>query len=497
MQQTLSVFQPSQSSHRFIMQLLIAVLFLIGLSGCATNPATGRNQLMLVSQSQEHAMGQEAHPQIVQQYGGIYQNAKLTAAVEEVYRRIVAQSEAQGANYSITILDSDIPNAFATAGGFNYITRGMLYHLYDEAELAGVLGHELGHLTGRHVASRQSRSTLIGLTGALLGAATRNQTASELFNLSGALYLSAYNRDQEREADMLGVRYMNGAGYDPYGLADFFTTLQARERLDALILGRSDAGGSFSFFSTHPQTAERVQNVVQMVRQLPAPPQERGRVDFLKALNGMHYGGSPEHGYVIDTLFIHPKLGIRFQFRPDDYVINGSRSVQFLGPDQTAGEFTIASVNKGITPAQYIQGIWAKGAPIQKIETTVIDGMPLATTVLPRSDGSILRLVALIDDAGRVYRFVFQANSSQRFAAADKDWQSVVASFRRLSAAEIAAFKPPRIRVIAVKPGETVASIARRMPFSTYQEERFRVLNGLTNGEQVTPGDAVKLVMLE
>ena len=233
-----------------------------GLGGCSVNPATGERNLILVNPSEEKQIGLREHPKILAQFGGVYDDPNATGYVASIGGRLAAASETPALGFTFTLLDSPIVNAFALPGGFVYISRGLMALAGDEAELAGVLGHEIGHVVARHSAQRQSQAILAQLGVGLLGV-VGGRGSTQLAGTVAGLYLRGYSRDQELEANMLGVRYLRRAGYNVTAMADFLERMRANSQLEARIAGRlPDEVDQYDITATHPRTAERVRRAV-------------------------------------------------------------------------------------------------------------------------------------------------------------------------------------------------------------------------------------------
>ncbi|MGH6720354.1 MAG: M48 family metalloprotease [Alphaproteobacteria bacterium] len=228
-------------------------------SGCTVNPATGQQEFTVVGPEQEAAMGRAEHPKALEAFGGVYEeDIELNAYVAGVGARLRAVSELEDQPFTFTVLDSPVVNAFALPGGYVYVTRGLLALAATEAELAGVLAHEIGHVTARHTAQRVTTGLFASLGAAVLGAATGNQAVADLAQVGAAAYVQSFSREQELEADTLGVRYLVRAGYDPRAMASFLRSLELHGVFEATLAGREGREPEASLFASHPRTAERI-----------------------------------------------------------------------------------------------------------------------------------------------------------------------------------------------------------------------------------------------
>lgn len=468
----------------------------LGAAGCAVNPATGRSGLMLVSPGDERKIGAEEHPKVIKEFGGVYNDPKLSGYVTAVGNRLARTSEQPGLGYTFTLLDNPIVNAFALPGGYVYITRGLMALAGSEAELAGVLGHELGHVVARHGAQRQSKAILAQIGAGLLGAVTGSEAVGNLAAAGAGVYLRGFSREQELEADRLGVRYLSRAGYDPGAMSSFLEKMRANSRLNARIAGQSpDEVDKFDIMSTHPRSAKRVRQAIELT----GATAGRGAVErdsYLRRLDRMIYGDSPRQGYARGQVFAHPELRFTFQAPAGFRLRNAADKVAALGPDDVIILFDRESESFTGGMTAYISDKWAEGKALVDLRDATIGGMKAATArTTIESGGKRLpaRLAAVRFASGRIYRFlgVAPAGSSAALATA---FQRTAFSLRRLSAREAAALKPWRLRVVPARPGDTAYGLSRRTPFADFAVERFQVLNGLAAGQPLAAGALVKLV---
>jgi predicted Zn-dependent protease len=473
----------------------MAAIFAMG----AATPASAGLFPWSLSEEDEARIGKEQHPQIVAEFGGVYDDPVLARYVDSVGRLLVATTEKPKQQYTFTILDSPIVNAFAVPGGYIYITRGLVALADNEAELAGVLAHEIGHITARHAAERHKQSTLAGLGLGILDVLTGSQLATQLGGLTAELVLKGYSREQESEADGLGVRYMSRAGFDPHAMATFLTRLQANDRLQGEIMGDPGAADRFSLLQTHPRTADRVEAAIRQASGIAVREPIVARDIYLSKIDGIVYGDSPDQGVIRGEQFLHPKLGFRFEVPKGFRLINSENAVIALGPDSSHIEFTGDKRPRGIAMTAYLTSVWAKGVTLADVEALNVNGMEAATarTRVKTGEGVMdARLVAVAYDADSIYRFLF-LTPPRTTARLSEGLRRTTYSFRRLAPAEAAGIHPMRIRIVTAGPGDTGESLAGRQPFDSYSIERLRVLNGLAPGEPISAGEKVKVVVEE
>jgi predicted Zn-dependent protease len=471
----------------------------MALAGCEVNPATGRTTFTgLMSPAEEMRVGAEQNPQVVKEFGGVYPDQAVDGYVAGIGQRLALASEQPNLRWTFTVLNNDLVNAFSLPGGYVYVTRGLMALAENEAELAGVMAHEIGHVTARHTAERYTQAQLanIGLFG--LGIATGSQGVVGGGGAVAAAALQSFSRDQEFEADSLGVRYLIRGGYDPNAMASLLRKLEADSALEARLAGRSGAGDDTDIMSTHPRAADRVDRAVQAAGgRPPGTPEARiGGRDYLMRIDGLYVDGDPQNGIIKNRRFIHPALRFAFEVPPGFRLVNGEEQVLARGPNKALILFTLDRRGANADAPTYLQRVWAPRAALANVERITVNGLDSATgTVrLQTSQGPAdVRLVALRGEGSTFYRLLFltRAADTQRLS---EGFRRTTYSFTRLSPAEAAAARPYRLRIVTVKPGDTVESLAARLPYDDLRVERFRTLNGLVAGEAVRPGQLVKLI---
>jgi len=491
-------------------RVFVVSFLLQALAGCAVNPATGEQSFMaFMSRADEMEVGKKEHPKVLKEFGGAYADKNLAAYVRDIGIALTQVSEVPDTPYTFTILNSDVVNAFALPGGYIYITRGLLALGGNEAEIASVLAHEIGHVTGRHTAQRYSKAVAanIGLTllGAL-GSATGVPTGvGQLASYGSQAYLQSFSREQELEADKLGVRYMSRLGFDPNAAVRFLGKLKARSGLEEKLEGRPEAVERFNIMSTHPRTQERIKQAIQLAQlaQLaqvaPGLQPKMGRGDYLARVDGMVFGDDPKQGVRAGRVFSHPGLGFRFEVPPDFVMFNGPARVVARGADGAVIVFDMEATKVAKTFDDillYLTGHWGRGISLKGAERIEVNGLNGATGVGRASTGNGIRdvrLVALRDTKEQIFRFAFFTPPALTARLAEA-LQRTTFSFRRLSPGEVAAIRPLRLRMHVVGEDDTAASLAARMPFEKFALEWFETLNGLSRGEPLHAGSVVKTV---
>jgi len=472
----------------------------LGAAGCAMNPATGQHNLMLMSPEDERRQGAELHPEVIKEFGGVYDDPRVAQYVATVGGGLAKTTELPDQNYTFTVLDSPVVNAFALPGGYVYITRGLMALASDEAELAGVLGHELGHVVARHAAQRYSRGLIVGGIAGLLGAVTGSETVGNVVaGLGGLAFVQPFSREQELEADRLGVRYIARAGYDPGAMTSFLSKMRENSRLEARIAGRNpDDVDAHDIMSTHPRTVERVRQAMELAGAI-AGHGTLGEDAYLTRIDTMIYGDAPRQGLVRGRIFIHPIERYRFEVPEGFRIKNLPDAVVATSPAKMLLQFDSAEKPYDGTMTGYIAQEWARELNLEQLTPITVNGLAAAgaTATLNTKNGSLrLNLVAVRFDSRRVYRFLGAAprESAGPLPAA---LRQTVFSFRPISATEAAAVRPWRLNVVQVRSGDTAYGLSQRFPFESLKQERFLVLNGLVANQPLRTGTRVKLVVAQ
>lgn len=469
-------------------------------TGCATNPVTGRPELVLVSAEREKELGRdEAHR--VEREMGLLDDPALVAYVQAVGGRLAAQSPRRDVGYRFHVVDRAEPNAFALPGGYVYVTRGLLVFVNSEDELAGVIGHEIGHVAARHSVQQISRAAPLAVVTGISAAVTGVVSPGLGRAVGGAgaaaseLILAPYNRDQEREADRVGQALAAAAGWDPAGLPAFLRTLGREEDLAA----GGPRGGSF--LDSHPATPERVAATADHARELtraPAAPISPTRAAFLRRLEGLPVGTRAADGVFDGPRFLHPNLDFTVRF-PDGWSTENNREqVAAVAPDQQAF-MTLEVVAQGDDPligAKLVQQ--ASRAPVlQTTERLTVGGLPAARTRLRgRTDaGEVTALLAWIAHEGRIYQ-IAGVTPLERSDAFGPVFERIMQSFRPLSKEERASIREDRLRLVAAEEGETLNALIARSG-TRWSADMVGVANGLAPGDRLVRGQLVKVVLSE
>ncbi len=478
---------------------------LAALPGCVTtNAATGRTSYTgLYDPEDDVALGAREHPRMLESFGGEYPSDRLQSYVQRVGNQLATHTEYQFP-YRFTLLNSPIVNAFALPGGYVYVSRGLLALGSNEAELAGVLAHELGHVNARHAAERLSaaQAAQIGVIAGAIGASVLGLDGGNVARVGqgiAAMSIQSYSRKQEFEADMLGVRYMSKAGYDPEAMVTFLATLREQSIVEARSLGLpAGSVDQYNMMSTHPRTVDRVREATAAAAaQRPAAPRT-ARAEYLGEIDGMTFGDDPAQGVVIGRRFVHPGLGFEFLMPAGFRVQNAPDRVVARNDSGAAVIFDIAQIRGRGDMRGYVAREWGASARLRDLEPLTVNGLEAGTAWTsakgPAGNAVDVRLVAMRRDARTAYRLTLVSPRDQTARLRDA-YQETTFSFRALSSAEAAAVRPLVLRVVRARSGDRVERLATPLPFGRYNADWFRVMNDLPSGAQPTPGEPLKIVV--
>jgi len=468
--------------------LLIMLPIILWLS-CAVNPVTGKHEFMLLSRADEIALGKQTDQEIIEMYG-IYQDESLQTYINRIGSQMTPLTHQPDLPYSFKVLDTDVINAFAVPGGFVYFTRGILAYLNNEAELAGVMGHELGHVNARHSAKALSKAQLAQL-GLQLGAAV-SETFAKLSGLAGfgvQMLFLRFSRDNEREADNLGVEYASRAGYDAVGMATFFQTL---ERMHP-----SSDSGLPDWFSTHPDPDDRIAAVTQKTKEWQSRLKGKkfvlNRNSYIKSIDGLLFGPDPRQGYIEALVFYHPNM--RFQFPlPAQWQINNLPSqVQMVAPQENAVILFTLAKGTSLSDAadQFLQNTEATALEQNPI---TIHGFKALEMVSEISGEQPLKLLStFIQQEDRI--FVFHGYSSpEEFNNQLPVFKKSMTGFKKLTNSNKINVKPKRLYVKTVNQSTSLLQYMNLQKVDSQDHDAVEMMNGLTLNSTLKKGDQIKII---
>lgn len=467
-----------------------AILLSVTTIDCTTDYVTGKRTFSLVSESQEVELGREADPQIVAEYG-LYDDRDLQTYVNDIGQAIAKVSHRSNLEYTIRVVDSPVVNAFALPGGYVYITRGILAHFNSEDELAGVLGHEIGHVVARHSAEQMSRAQLAGI-GLQLGSVV-SETFARYAGIAGAgvsLMFLRFSRDQESESDMLGVEYSTKLGYDANHMADFFKTLKAMQEQS----GQSLPG----FLSTHPDPGDREVKVHALADEwqgkVPYQPLGKDRYDYLRRIDGIVYGADPRQGYVEDDRFYHPQLQFQFPV-PSGWTVNNSAStVLVIEPEQAAFvQLTLAKDESAESAANEFVG--KSGATVVNQQTKTVHGFDavVVESNLESESGTLRLLSYFVVKAPHVY--VFHGITMEKdYGTHSGALTAVMEGFRGVTEPSVLDKQPRRLGIARAPQSGTVRQALLALGVGEDAVGELALLNGKSPNDRVAEGEWLKLV---
>jgi predicted Zn-dependent protease len=456
--------------------------------GCATNPVTGKRELSLMSEAQEIAIGKENHPQILAEMGQ-YNDPEVQRYINDLGQRLAKTSERPNLPWTFTVVDQPVVNAFAVPGGFIYITRGIMAYLDDEAQLVGVIGHEIGHVTARHSAQQYSRAMAgqMGLLGLGLFVPAAQPFGEVGAQALGLLFLK-YGRDDELQSDSLGARYAAANGWDPRAVPGFLS-----------VLGRLSEGsekGIPNWLSTHPQPASRVEEIQPLVQQLTAGKSEFrvARDEYLRRVDGIIFGDSPEQGIVRGTTFLHPPLRFRIDYPQGWQIQNSAKQVVAKAAD--ADVYLLLQLVQKPQGSDVLASMQGAGFQAVEGQRTTINGLDAFVGVYQgqiEGLGAVASRAAHIVHNNNVYMLAGLV-PPQAFNQADAAFQQTIRSFRPLSASEAEGIRPNRVDLYTVREGDTWQSIAQRSG-GAVEAQTLAVMNSSQAGTQPRPGARIKIVV--
>ncbi len=465
-------------------------------AACATNPVSGKREISLMSEAQEIEIGQQMDAE-VQREMGVYEDRALQEYVESIGLRLAQNSHRPNLPWHFTIVDVPAVNAFALPGGYVYLTRGILPYLADEAELAGVLGHEIGHVTARHSAQAYTKAAGTSL-GMLFGGIffPPIRPFGQLAESGLGLLFLKYGRDDELEADRLGAEYESRTGWNPEAVPAFLTTLA---RIDEV----SDRRGIPNWLSTHPQPIDRVVKIRSTVDRLRTEDDPRqwigGPDDYLKKIDGMVFGDNPEDGIVQGRSFVHPALHFALDFPSGWEINNGKDQVAAKEPgEKTFMLLQLVENSRGRT-LDDIATRSMKKAGLREVSgsLTTINGLDAH---LGRYDGQLDEMGHVLSSAAHVVNgtnVYLLAGFAQPdvFERVDSQFEDTIQSFRRLSRSEADRIQPNRLDLYVVRRGDTWQSIAQHAGADNVRASTLAIMNGHEVADQPSLGEHIKIVV--
>jgi predicted Zn-dependent protease len=472
-------------------KLAALALLLAAAVACAVNPVTGRKEFMLYSESQEIELGKQTDTEVAATYG-VYDDPALAAYISRLGLALAAKTQRPNLPYRFTVLDSPVVNAFAVPGGSVYVTRGILALMSSEAELAAVLGHEIGHVNARHSMSQMSKQQ-VAQVGLVLGSVV-SKTFAKYAGLAGAglqvLFLK-YSRDDETQADTLGVDYSRAGGYDPSDMAVTFTALQKMGDLS----GKSSLPG---FLSTHPLTADRIAHVKAKLK-----PEDKALARkpeaYLRTVENLVYGEDPRQGYVENGVFYHPTL--RFQFAvPSGWTVDNTPARVVLAAADQNGAIVLQGGKTADTAEEFAKKqateITSSGGKLLNESRTTINGLSCyeqAYTITQENADAVRMSLSCLKKGDWVYAFSAMSSESG-FAKYEPEFGRIVASFKDLADPSKINRSPQRLALVKANGSDALQAIFKKAGIAEKAWPQLAVINGLELTAVPASGRLIKTV---
>lgn len=458
-------------------------------ASCSTNPATGKSQIAFIGEEQEIAMGREADQQVVQQLG-LYDNEELQQYVNRLGQALARDSERPNLPWTFRVVDDPVVNAFAFPGGYIYVTRGLLSHLTTEAELVSVLGHEIGHVTGRHSVEQMSKQQLAQI-GLIAGMVLRPELANygDLAQTGLGLMFLKYGRDDEREADDLGLRYMIRDGYDPREMPEVFATLGR--------VSQQQGGGRIpGWLSTHPVAENRIQRIQESLSKLNQDFSNAkvNRQAYLAKIDGIAFGENPREGYFRGNTFVHPELAFQIQFPQGWRASNQKQAVGAVSPNEDA--VVVLTLAQGRSAEEAARQFYSQQGIQQGPAVRANLGGGAVANVFGVSrgqGGDIQGVAAFVEEGNRVYQILGYtlANTFNRY---DDVLSSSIGTFGRVTDRRLLNVEPRRVDVVTIPSAMSLEEFQRRYP-STVDLETLAIINQANASTRFPAGAEVKRVV--
>jgi predicted Zn-dependent protease len=489
--------------------LAIVTALLAGCGSKVQNPVSGQNERSAMTESAEVTEGKKGHAQVMQEYTAL-NNPRLQAYVNDIGQRLAKLSHRPTLQWTFTVLDSPEINAFALPGGYIYITRGIMAYMESEADLAGVIGHEIGHVTARHGAQRATRQQNAGMgvmaasvLGAILeakGMAGAGQMASEVSQTAAAGYVAKYGREQELQADSLGAEYLARGNLDPRNMVDVINVLKNQERF-AADLARAQGRPvpeQNSWLASHPSNDERLAQITRLSAQYKDTGKyvDEGRARYMQMIDGMPFGESAEQGLTRGANFYHSGLGIAVTAAPGWSIQNQPDQIVLVNPTRDAGlSIHLAPPNAGKTHEEVIRNLIKPSAG--RVEPRQINGLPathfVGTQAAQNGQQNSIELTVVTGPKNNTYLLVYQAKDAAALQRNMAQMRQSESGFRTMNQNDAAAARPWLLRASAMPRGG-FAELARLTPLAN-PEQQLRLINGVYAGGTIPPGAPIKIVV--
>lgn len=479
-----------RAAVRALLPVLTLAPLLAWAGACATNPVTGKPQLALMTVEQEIQLGRETHQQVLQSLGA-YEDPELQRYVEGIGQRMAQASERPDLPWTFTVIDDPSINAFALPGGFIYLTRGILSHMQSEAEMVSVLGHEIGHVTARHSVERVSKAQLaqIGLIAGMI-VSPELRGYGDLASAGLQVMFLKFSRDDERQADDLGFRYMNQAGYEPREMVEMFRVL------DRVSEGTGQ-GRLPDWLATHPNPADRLDRMQQQIAAAPEGTlgSQVDRAGFLRRVDGVVFGEDPREGYFRGSTFYHPELAFTLRFPEGWRTSNQKQAVGAISPREDA--IVVLGLAEGDSAQEAARRFFGQQGVRQgrAWRSDLGGGRAVSSSFsVPRQQGgAIVGLAAFVEHRGNVFQLLGYTVEG-RARAYERELEGSIATFDRLTDRRYLDVQPKRVDLVEIDRAMTLEELDRRYP-STVDLNTLALINHVQRGETLEAGRVYKRVV--
>lgn len=480
-------------TFKSLLNLFLVVSLLLLMQACSTNPVTGKTQLAM-SEEWGIQAGKQYHQEILKQYS-VYDDPELQEYVNDIGQRLAKKSHRPDLPFTFTLLDSPQVNAFALPGGYVYITRGIMAYMTKESHLAGVIGHEIGHVTGRHGAQRARQQQLAGVASTLVVIGTGSRELGQASQMLGGALMSGYGRSQELESDRLGAEYIAKNNYDVDDMIGVIGILKdqelfARER--AAAEGRP-VQSYHGVFSTHPRNDKRLQEVIKAAdqyRDLSQPVADNGR--FLELTNGMSFGDSEAQGITRSNKFYHKSLDLFVEFPEGWNIQNSPTQLVAVAPDGSqAIRMQMDQVAPPVDVSRYLASKFGQVSQTRRLETSEDQAYAGVATVRDRQTGQTQDVLVSMVTRGNQ---AFVMSGFGKTVLPNRVFSQVAKSVRKLKKSEQPLAAGRKIKLVQAKRGDTIKSLAKRSNLDKYAEANIRLINNLYPDGEPVVGQMVKII---
>lgn len=471
---------------------LLLVSSLLFTAGCSTNPVTGKKDFVLMSEEQELALGREYHKEVMKQYTEL-KAPELQAMVERVGEELGTKSHRSNLIYHFTVLDSPEVNAFATPGGYVYITRGIMAYMNSEADLAGVMGHEIGHVTARHSVRQHAQQQAAGLLGAAVAIGTGSRAAADLSSVLGTALVRGYGRKHELEADRLGAEYIAGVGHAPNKMLNVIGLLKNQEEFEK-VRARAEGREARSYhgtFSTHPKNDDRLKEVVNAANRIKTGgTRSDNHKGFMKVMDGVVYGHGEDQGVVHNGQFYHKDIDFTIKFPQGWRIQNLPDRLLAVSPKNDALiQLTMVDRNKRESAEQFLRSKFKGIRDGQRLGIHGAEAYAGVANLKTQFGNRPTRVSAVFHD-----KRAFIIAGAHKSGVVGQPYFDSVGSIRRLKNSEKKLAKARTLRVVRARHGDTFSKLASRSSLSSYPEEQLRLLNGMFPDGEPKAGQLIKVV---